>query len=342
MSDAMHMSKTAQVKDSFDEIFSRLKAGDFASGWPLHEQRWQAESMRRAAAILAQRNFKVPLWLGQEPLPGKTIFIWPEQGHGDVMQFVRYTEQVASLGSKVLLAAHTSTVRLLTQSFSHPRIEVVLDLEEHSYEFDFHCPILSLPLACGTDSLDKIPAKAPYLFAEPQEVLVWEGRIRQSDGALRQRAGGRVGVVWAGGARLGNDAERSLSLSHFAPLITTFKSDEVQFFSLQTGDAAAQLQSAPCLPITDLSADLKDWADTAALIANLDLVIACDTAVAHLAAAMGKQTWILSRFNGCWRWLEGRDDSPWYPTVRLFRQKTHGDWDGVMADVVTALASYNG
>lgn len=328
------------VTDPFLEIFHRLSKGDFASGWQLNEQRWQAESMQATAAQFAQRNFQVPLWLGQESLAGKTIFIWPEQGHGDVMQFVRYANLVADQAAKVLLAAHTSTIKLLKQSLVHPNIEVVLDLEEHSYQFDFHCPVMSLPLACGTDSLDKIPADVPYLFAVQPEASAWQDRIN----AINPRATSRVGLVWAGGARLAIDPERSLMLSHFEPLMVLAKkgdADGIQFVSLQLGEPAKQLQALPQLPIIDLTADLKDWADTAALIANLDLIIACDTAVAHLAAAMGKPTWILSRWSGCWRWLENRDDSPWYPTVRLYRQKTRGDWEGVVADVAAALASYN-
>jgi hypothetical protein len=324
--------------DPFQEIFDRLLVGDFASGWPLHEGRWQAQSMQAALALLKQRNFQVPLWLGQTALTGKTIFIWPEQGHGDVMQFVRYVDIVANMGAKVLLAAHTSTIKLLTQSLTHPNIEVVLDLEEHTYQFDVHCPIMSLPLACGTDSLEKIPANTPYLFADAQQALAWQTRV----GTISDNASRRVGLVWAGGARLAIDPERSLELNHFEPLLALSKTHGVQFFSLQLGDAAKQLGAAPHFPIIDLTADVKDWADTAALVANLDLVITVDTAVAHLAAAMGKPTWILSRFNGCWRWLLDRDDSPWYPTARLFRQKTRGDWDGVMGEVARALASYNG
>jgi hypothetical protein len=330
--------------DPFLEIFQLLSAGDFANGWPLHEQRWYAESMTATAAQLAQRNFQVPLWLGKESLAGKTIFIWPEQGHGDVLQFVRYAAVVADLGARVLLAAHTSTIKLLTQSLTHPNIEVVLDLEEHAYQFDFHCPVMSLPLACGTDSLDKIPSLTPYLFADPQAALVWRERMNAVH-AFSPEATTRVGLVWAGGARLSIDPERSLQLSHFESLMALAKNGDagrMQFFSLQIGEAAKQLEFAPDFPIIDLTADLKDWADTAAFIANLDLVMTVDTAVAHLAAAMGKPTWILSRYNGCWRWLEDRDDSPWYPTVRLFRQKTRGDWDRVVAEVALALASYNG
>lgn len=329
--------------DSFEAAFYRLKAGDFASGWPLHEQRWQSESMQATAAQLAQRNFQVPLWLGKkslaDDLAGKTIFIWPEQGHGDAMQFVRYAYHVADLGAKVLLAAHTSTFKLFAQSLVHSNIEVVLDLEAHTYPFDFHCPIMSLPLACGTDSLDKIPLRAPYLFADPQDAQAWQERIR----LMGSHTMPRVGLVWAGGARLTIDPERSLALGQLKPLTVLAKgaAGGAQFFNLQLGEPAKQLESASDFPVIDLTADLKDWADTAALIANLDLVISCDTAVAHLAAAMGKPTWILSRFNGCWRWLDDRDDSPWYPTVRLFRQKTRGDWDGVMAEVALALASYN-
>ena len=137
----------------------------------------------------------------------------------------------------------------------------------------------------------------------------------------------------------GIDEVRALRLRQFAPVLDLARTQAVQFFSLQIGEPAQQLQEQQGLPIIDLTAGLSDWADTAALIANLDLVISCDTAVAHLAEAMGKPTWILSRFNGCWRWLQDRDDSPWYPTVRLFRQKARGDWGAVIAEVVTALRS---
>ncbi len=321
--------------DVYEEAFCRLSLGDYAAGWPLHEHRWQTQSMRATTMQLQQRGYSQPLWLGQEPLAGKTIFLWPEQGHGDTLQFCRYVHVVQRMGAKVILAANHAMLRLLKESFVHPDITVVLDLMSSPYTFDFHCPLMSLPLACGTDDLAKIPVDFPYLSAQAVDVQRYADRLTHQ--ALR------VGLVWAGGLRPNQpelqsiDTARSLRLTQFAPLLDLARTQAVQFFSLQMGAPAAQLKEQQGLPIVDLTADLSDWADTAALVANLDLVISCDTAVAHLAAAMGKPTWILSRFNGCWRWLAERDDSPWYPTVRLFRQTTRGDWAGVMEAVVAAL-----
>lgn len=321
--------------DVYEEAFCRLSLGDYAAGWPLHEHRWQTQSMRATTMQLQQRGYSQPLWLGQEPLAGKTIFLWPEQGHGDTLQFCRYVHVVQRMGAKVILAANHAMLRLLKESFVHPDITVVLDLMSSPYTFDFHCPLMSLPLACGTDDLAKIPVDLPYLSAQADDVRRYADRLTHQ--ALR------VGLVWAGGLRPNQpdlqsiDTARSLRLTQFAPLLDLARTQAVQFFSLQMGAPAAQLQEQQGIPVIDLTVDLSDWADTAALVANLDLVISCDTAVAHLAAAMGKPTWILSRFNGCWRWLAERDDSPWYSTVRLFRQTTRGDWAGVMKAVVAAL-----
>jgi hypothetical protein len=295
--------------------------------------------MEATAAQLNQRGYAQPLWLGRESLAGKTIFLWPEQGHGDTLQFCRYVHAVQQMSAKVLLACNHAMLRLLKNSFTHPDIEVVLDLVSSPYVFDYHCPLMSLPLACGTDSLAKIPVDIPYVTADAQDVELFQQAI--SSKALRGLL--RVGLVWAGGLRPNQpelqsiDAARSLHLEQFLPLLNLAKTNAVQFFSLQLGEPALQLRGD--LDIVDLTANLKDWADTAALVSHLDLVIACDTATAHLAAAMGKPTWILSRFNGCWRWLMERDDSPWYPSVRLFRQTTRGDWESVVDEVSAALQS---
>ena len=324
--------------DVYEEAFCRLSLGDYAGGWSLHEARWDTDSMRATTSQLEQRGYAQPMWLGQESLLGKTIFLWPEQGYGDTLQFCRYVHVVQQMGAKVILASNRPMMQLLKNAFTHPDIEVVLDLVTSPYAFDFHCPLMSLPLACCTDSLDKIPNQSPYLFADVQSKQHWQDALQ----ALPHK-GWRVGLMWAGGTRPNQptlqsiDAARSLRLEQFAPLFDLAQTSSVQFFSLQLGEPAKQLQEQQGLPIVDLTADLMDWADTAALIANLDLVITCDTAVAHLAAAMGKPTWILSRFNGCWRWLQDRDDSPWYPAVRLFRQTTRGDWAGVMEAVMIAL-----
>ncbi len=310
-----------------------LRTGDLKQAWPYYERRLEG----RLSQPLRRAQYGKPRYAGDAAgLAGKTILLWPEQGHGDVMQFCRYALELERVGANVILEVYPSLLRLMQNSFAGTGICVALDGTVTSAEFDFHTPLMSLPLICGTDRLANIPAKVPYLFAAPQAIF---------HKALPRAI--RVGLVWAGGSRPNQpvdvkvDAARSLQLTQFTPLFDLAKAIKVDFFSLQLGEPAAQLQAQHGLPIIDLTADIKDWADTAALIANLDLVISVDTAVAHLAAAMGKPTWILSRFNGCWRWLQGRTDSPWYPTVRLFRQKTRGDWATVMAEVVLALDSYN-
>jgi tetratricopeptide (TPR) repeat protein len=340
--------------DVYEDAFCALMLGDFASGWRLHEARWGTDSMHATTSQRGQRGYAQPLWLGRESLAGKTILLWPEQGYGDVIQFCRYVPIVRQMGAKVILTSHPSILRLLQNSFAQMGvggIEVVPDLVGSPYSFDFHCPLMSLPLACGTDSLAKIPNHTPYLFAADADIKAYREAIshmaRTSVGAQPLR----IGLVWAGGTRPNQpelhsiDAARSLALWQFEPLLVLAQQKNAQIFSLQLGEPAQQLeaflQERPALSAIDLTPTLKDWAGTAALIANLDLVISCDTAVAHLAAAMDKPTWILSRFNGCWRWLDGRDDSPWYSSVRLFRQTTRGDWASVIAQVTTALQTYD-
>ena len=334
-----------------------LRAGDFKRGWPYYERRLQGS----LSQPLDMAEYDKPRFLGEGSLAGKTILLWSEQGNGDVLQFCRYAYQPLQMGAQVILAVYPSLLRLIETSFAGTGIRVILGGKFGLSEFDFHTPLMSLPLAFGTNSLEKIPANTPYLFAVPEDVVVWQKRIESeviaSPQAVHVKGSSkamRVGLVWAGGHRPDEyaaqkaDALRSLCLEEFAPLLALSQTMGILFFSLQLGEAAKQLQTPPKenfsldhsqqgLPIIDLTADLHDWADTAALVANLDLVISCDTAVAHLAAAMGKPTWILSRFNGCWRWLQDRDDSPWYPTVRLFRQKTRGDWATVIDEVVAAL-----
>jgi Tetratricopeptide repeat/Glycosyltransferase family 9 (heptosyltransferase) len=317
-----------------------LARGDYAQGWRLYEGRW-----RLAQRGLSWQDLPRPVWRG-EPLAGKHILVWSEQGFGDAFQFCRYVLVLHSMGAAkvTLLALEGRCKRLFEHSFAQVGIEVVSEVAIRNGlltpAFDVHSPLMSLPFACGTDSVDKIPVRTPYLFAKPEDAAHWQARIASV--SLPKQL--RVGLCWAGGAKLGEDAKRSLALLQMLPLLRLVQKDAVQFFSLQLGEPAQQLQALPPdswqgAPIIDLTPELMDWAHTAALIENLDLVISCDTAVAHLAAAMGKPTWILSRFSGCWRWLQDRDDSPWYPSVRLFRQTTAGDWAGVMDRVALALAA---
>lgn len=321
----------------WNECLTRLMLGEFEAGWLLHEGRWQKNEGRWEVdpAKRGWRHAPQPLWLGQESLAGKTILLWAEQGFGDALQFCRYALLVAQQAAQVVLYVRQSVARLLRHSFTEARIAVVAE-DEPLPAFDFHCPLMSLPLACGTRSVELIPAPCPYVSAEPALVAQWHERLMHYPKASSKR----IGLVWAGLLRSQNplaiqmDAARSLDFSNYARLIEhcTASGMQVQWFSLQK-DGELPLDSG----VIDLTSELEDWSDTAALIANLDLVIACDTAVAHLAASMGKPTWIVSRYNGCWRWLGHRTDSPWYPTARLFHQTSPGDWHGVMSQLIEAL-----
>ena len=331
----------------WNECITRLILGDFKAGWPLHEARWQKNEGRWEAdpAKRGWRQLAQPLWVGDFPIQGKTICLWAEQGFGDTLQFCRYAPLVQAMGAKVFFYVRESMARLMAQSFAGTGIDVVAD-NQPLPPFDCHCPMMSLPLACGTDSVDKIPAPIPYIFAKDEDRLHWKNRLE----SLTQQAfaGGimpkRIGLVWSGLMRLTNplaakmDAERSIDFEYLKPLLslnevhTQQGLQSIQWVSLQKGSELPEGAN-----VLDLTAELNDWTDTAALVANLDLVIACDTGVAHLAAAMGKPTWILSRYSGCWRWLDHREDSPWYPSVRLFHQSAPGDWAGVMREVVRAM-----
>jgi tetratricopeptide (TPR) repeat protein len=303
-----------------------LALGQFERGWRQFEWRKQLKEPH------GNRAPGRPLWLGQENIAGKTLFIHWEQGMGDTLQFCRYARLAQALGAGVIVSAQAPLRRLLTSL--HPEIEVLADAAVPS-DFDYHCPMMSLPLAFGT-RLDTIPATVPYLAAEAGAVAVWRRRIAALPGL-------RVGLCWAGNPRHDNpaahaiDRRRSMRPAELAPLGVA----DVSFVSLQKGEAVGQVAAAPDrMSIRDWTDELTDFADTAALVEALDLVVTVDTAVAHLAGALGKPVWILNRFDACWRWLVGRVDSPWYPTARLFRQPKPGDWDSVVAEAATALRGF--
>ena len=208
-------------------------------------------------------------------------------------------------------------------------VEGICSVAEPVPAFDVHCPLLSLPWACGT-TLDTIPAQVPYLQADTAGVATWRQKLTGDTGRLK------VGLVWAGSTENPNDRNRSIALAALAPLGQV---PGVSLYSLQKGEAGEQVRHLPAgMTVIDPTADLQDFADTAALIANLDLVIAVDTAVVHLAGALGRPVWTLLPLVPDFRWLLERADSPWYPTMRLFRQTTRGDWDGVIKRVGEALA----
>ncbi|HEY4031618.1 MAG TPA: tetratricopeptide repeat protein [Caulobacteraceae bacterium] len=311
----------------FQQAMCRLALGDEAGGWAQYEWRWATRQFEAA-----QRDLAAPLWLGEEDTRGRTILLHGEQGLGDVLQFCRYAPVAAQRGARVVLEVFPVLLRLLG------RLEGVAEVVPRGGPLpphDFHAPLMSLPLALG--ARPEADGR-PYLSADPDAVSRWAARL---DG----ESGLRVGLCWAGGARPDEpiahaiDKRRSLPLTALAPLAAI---PGVRLYSLQKGPPAAELDAWSGPPIVDLTAELKDFADTAALIANLDLVIVCDTAVAHLAGGLGRPVWILNRFDTCWRWGTDGDASPWYPTARLFTQAAAGDWDGVMARVKGALEALAG
>ncbi|HTJ92542.1 MAG TPA: tetratricopeptide repeat-containing glycosyltransferase family protein [Pararobbsia sp.] len=321
----------AHASAHWHQALCLLETGQFDPGWQAYEWRWQRASLRHA-----RRSFAQPLWLGETPIEGKTLLLHAEQGLGDTLQFCRYAARVAQLGAKVVLMVPAPLVRLLANLDG---VDVLVEEGQPLPEFDVHCPLLSLPLALGT-TLATIPADVPYLCADANRAPAWRERVASVAGGRM-----RVGIVWAGGNRphvpelRKNDARRSMSLDRLRPVLAV---NGVQFFSLQKGPAAAQLDAwredaRMGDRIVDFTQAIDDFADTADLIDALDLVISVDTSTAHLAGAMGKPVWILNRFDTCWRWLLERDDSPWYPSARLFRQPALGDWQSVIDRVREAL-----
>jgi tetratricopeptide (TPR) repeat protein len=328
----------------FNAAVCRLLRGDFARGWQQHEWRWETKQLRAV-----KRRFPQPLWTGVDDLAGKIILLYAEQGFGDTIQFCRYVPQVVERAAAVILEVQKPLCELMTGLAG--RVQIV-PRGAALPDFDLHCPLLSLPLAFGT-GLETIPAQTPYLTAPENKTRAWRGRLDDHElgkHELGKRELGRhqrprVGLVWAGDPRKSLpganriDRQRSLQFDQLAPLLQV---RDCTFYSLQKGDdAQAQLRgSVLSHRIIDWSADFHDFSDTAALIENLDLVIAVDTAVAHLAGALGKPLWLINRYNTCWRWLLDRDDSPWYPTARLFRQDATRDWYPVITRIASALPDY--
>jgi tetratricopeptide (TPR) repeat protein len=299
-----------------------LTRGKFAEGWEAYESR------RRVGRVTCARDFPQPLWTGGD-LHDKRILIHTEQGLGDAIQFARYLPLVKQHGGQVLVQCHPPLRRLLEGQLA---IDEIREDGQPLPGFDLHCPILSLPFAFRTIE-QNIPANVPYLFANPRAVKQWHARVGEAGGMLK------VGLVWAGGSAHRNDRNRSLTLAHFAPL---FHIPWVRFLSLQKGEPGRQIQEVASPNLIDWTTELSDFADTAALVANLDLVICVDTAVAHLAGAMGKPVWVLLPFVPDWRWMLRREDSPWYPTMRLFRQEQLGRWDLPLGRVEAELRSLAG
>ncbi len=291
----------------FNLGFTHLLTGDFAQGLPLYEWRRQP----RGDLFAAQ-------WTGQD-LKGKRIFLHPEQGLGDVITFARYIPLVAVRGATIILECYPELRRLLAASFD---VAQIVSLGDPIPPIDFHCPLPSLPLVMQT-RLETIPAPSAYLRADPAESQKWKSRLGPADGRLN------IGLAWSGRPEQINNRNRSLGPGQLAPLA---KIQRARFFRLQKSPAAEA-----GLEMIDWTADLHDLADTAAFMANLDQIITIDSAVAHLAGALGRTVWTLLVFAADWRWFLNRSDSPWYPTMRLFRQTAPGDWPSVISSVAAAL-----
>jgi len=301
-----------------------LLAGEFEEGWRRYEWRWQKTDYRPFL-----RHFSQPLWDGSG-IAGKTILLHAEQGYGDAVQFVRYVPQVAAMGADVIIEAP----RGLTALFKAvPGVQQVVPRGDQLPPFDIHCPLLTLPMIFRT-RLSSIPGHVPYLIADPEKKEAWRLKLADDGGRFK------VGLVWSGNPEHKNDRNRSLPLERLAPILSV---DSVSFYSLQKGEAARMLNDGRYGGrIIDYTGELNDFADTAALLMNLDLVISVDTAVAHLAGALGVQVWLMLPFAPDWRWLLGRTDSPWYPTMRLFRQPSPGAWEPVIEEMIAGLNRLTG
>ena len=292
-----------------------LASGELGRGFAEYEWRWRVPST-------LPHGIPGPCWQGEDPA-GRTILVHDEGGFGDTLQFLRYVPMLAARGARVLLRVQPPLVRLLQRL---PGPAAVLARGEAVPDYHMHCPMLSLPHGFGT-TLQTVPARLPYLWADLARAASWRARLAGE--------GLRVGLVWAGASRPGMavvhamDARRSLPREALGALAGI---GGIRFVSLQK-----EQSPPPGLDMADPMPACADFDDTAAVVAGLDLVIAVDTAVAHLAGALGRPVWLLSRYDMCWRWLHGRRDSPWYPGLRIYRQPEPGAWEPVLREVANDL-----
>jgi tetratricopeptide (TPR) repeat protein len=304
----------------FSEALALLALGDYRRGFEKYEARWRRNGMP------AQKSRGRPLWLGEYPLAHKTVLLHAEQGFGDTIQFARYVPLLAATGAKVVLEVQSELTALMA------RLDVgaqIIGRGEAPPPFDVHCPLGSLPLALRTEP-DTVPAEIPYLSADEASLTKWSARI----GGLARP---RIAITWSGNSKHFNDRNRSIPFAQLAPLLST----PARFVGIQRdvrGEDAQMLASES--RVTHVGGELVNFTDTAAVIALVDLVISADTAVAHLAGAMGRPLWVLIPFQPDWRWTLDGETSSWYPTARLFRQTTLGDWDGVIARIAAELGRF--
>jgi tetratricopeptide (TPR) repeat protein len=307
----------------FELAMTQLAMGDFDAGWKSYEWRWKTGAFARH-----RRPFDTAPWLGDAPIIGKTILLHAEQGFGDTIQFIRYAPFLAGQGAKVVCEVQPELQPLLSENPMLRDIAVVA-AGAPLPAFDLHCPLLSLPLALGTQP-ETIPAAIPYLAAPAERVANWQARLPPG----RPRAG----FVWSGQSSHNNDSNRSIALARLSAL---FEDERIRCFSLQRDLRATDAEALRDLPnLVHLGGELRDFADTAAVISLLDVVISVDTAVAHLAGALGKPVILLLPYAADFRWLRQRCDSPWYPSAKLLRQPAFGDWDSAIARAASELRDF--
>jgi tetratricopeptide (TPR) repeat protein len=310
------------AKAHWNRALTLLRIGDFDQGWKEYEWRWKVNASWVRSHDFPQHS----LWLGEGPMEDKTIVLHAEQGFGDTIQFVRYVPLLAALGAKVILEVQPALKALLS---TVKGADKVIGKGEELPPFDYHCPILSLPLAFKT-RLETIPAETPYLFVPEERVAFWDSQLPKSPRP-------RIGVVWGGNPEFVDDKTRSPGLSPLVPLLSK---TGFQFVSIQKDLRSGDEQILMRYPqVLHLGQKLGDFADTAAIMSLLDLIISSDTAPAHLAGAIGRPLWVLLQHTPDWRWMVDRVDNPWYPSAKLFRQKAAGDWGAVIEQVIQELSS---
>ncbi len=303
----------------YSESLSLLAPGDFADGWRKHESR-----LRDPTNMHVRRHSPEPAWQGEPDIAGKTIPLHAEQGHGDAIQFIRYVPHVVARGATVLLQAPVGLTALFA---GIDGVRAVFAPNEVLPPFDRQCSLMSLPYAFR-DEVDRIPAVVPYLTVDAAHVAAWRAQL----GPQRRM---RIGIAWSGNPRHNIDRNRSIPLALLARLLYR---PVIDFHVLQNDVRAADQTVVASLPqVHDHGAALGEFASTAALLSLMDLVLTVDTVFAHLAGALAVPTWVMLPWASDWRWLVGRGDTRWYPTMRLFRQRGKGDWPGVLADVARAL-----
>jgi len=311
-------TEPGNLASRFELAETLLLQGDFTRGWREYRYRY---SMPHTVRI--ERKVQRPRWDGQ-PIRGKTLLIHDEQGFGDTFQFLRMVPWARERsGARVILQINAEQLPFAQRAGGY---DDILPRGALPPPFDFHCEMMSLPMAMNLQ-LDDLPGKIPYLTADPARVEHWRAR-------LAPYRGPRVALFWSGRPTHFNDAARSMSLSDLAPLATP----GITFLSLQKGDKAAQAhQAPPGMHIVPIADETKDFEDTAAILSLADLLISVDSSPVHLAGALGRPVWVMLSFVHDWRWLLERADSPWYPSARLFRQHSPRDWSGVMASLAAEL-----